>query len=136
MAVGVGVLHIDDLCKGLGNLADQGHGLLVPLLKLLHAVAHVHTHEQCNQNQTKRHQQDHEPKLLVKLLLLYNHDADFLVAAAQRIMNLHHVFVGAAAQVGVVHGDHLRTADCITSLLKTFKMAAHLRIAQGVVEDE
>ena len=135
MAVRVGILHIDHLCEGLGDFTDQGHGFLVLLFQLLRAAADITVHNDHGGNQSDRNHQQHEPELLVELLFLFDNHADLFVAASQSVMDLHHVLIGAAAQVGVVHRNHFGTAYRIALSLETLQMTAHLGIAQRVVED-
>ena len=136
MTVGVAVLHVDDLCKGLGNAADEGHSLLVLLFQRAGLPADVEAHRADQQDHRGKAGNDIEPNLLVEGLFLDDLDGNRLAAPAHSVLQFHHIVVGAAMKVGVVHGYHVAAANGTAAAFKTFKLITYLRIAQGIVENK
>ena len=134
MAVGVAVLHVDDLCKGLCNTADEGHGLLVLLFQRAGLPAHIEANGQRKNQQRGEARNDIEPRLLIEGLFLDDLNGDLLAAAPHGVLELHSIMIGAAVEVGIVHGDHVAAADGGAAVIKALQPVAHLRVAQGVVE--
>ena len=110
-------------------------GLLAVLgLQRSHLPADIPAHQQGNHACRRERQKDVKPHLLVERLLFNNLYGHFPVAPAHGILELHHIMVGAPAQVGEVHGDHFAAVDRRGTAVKALQMVAHLGIAQRIVE--
>ena len=118
-------LVLDPLAFGL---------LAVPGLQRLHLPANILAHQQSDQYRRRKPHEDVEPSLFVESLLLDDQHGHLPVAPAHGVLQLHFIVVGAAAQVGVIHGHHVAAVDRRGAVLKALELVAHLGVAQRIVE--
>ena len=134
MTFGIFILHINDSGKGFRDAFDQCHGFLLLLFQLKGFLANIKAHD--GRQQKKRCQADEhiEPDFLIEGFLLDNLNRDNLASASHVVPELHDVMVGAAAQVGIIHGDEVTAVRGLNGVIKAVQMKTDLRVIQGIIE--
>ena len=133
MAVGIFVLHINNIRERMGNLPDESHCFMILLFQRMHLFARIQPDAQRNQRKPGQHSKDDKPDLFKKCVLLVDTHDRFLVPAAHGVLDLHYKTVVAPAQVRAVHRNEFVAVHRGRGIVKTVQLVGNLGIHRRII---